>query len=37
MEYFELGDLRTYLDRKPPLPEHEAKEINSITKEQFAI
>ncbi|KAN0067515.1 WD40-repeat-containing domain protein [Elaphomyces granulatus] len=27
MEYLELGDLRTYLDREPPLPEHEAKEI----------
>jgi len=27
MEYLELGDLRIYLDGKPPLPEHEAREI----------
>ncbi|PLB49671.1 kinase-like protein [Aspergillus steynii IBT 23096] len=27
MEYLELGDLHTYLHHKPPLPEHEAKEI----------
>jgi serine/threonine protein kinase len=27
MEYLELGDLHTYLDREPPLPEQEAKEV----------
>jgi serine/threonine protein kinase len=27
MEYLELGDLRIYLDGKPPLAGHEAKEI----------
>lgn len=27
MEYYELGDLHTYLDRKPPLSECEAREI----------
>ncbi|KAN0083476.1 Protein kinase-like domain containing protein [Elaphomyces granulatus] len=27
MEYLELGDLHTYLDREPRLPEHEAKEV----------
>jgi serine/threonine protein kinase len=27
MEYYELGDLHTYLDRKPPLSEREAREI----------
>ena len=27
MEYLELGDLRIYLDGKPPLLEHEAREI----------
>ena len=27
MEYLELGDLRIYLDGKPPLPELEAREI----------
>ena len=27
MEYLELGDLRIYLDGKPSLPEHEAREI----------
>jgi serine/threonine protein kinase len=27
MEYLELGDLKCYLDDKPPLPEHEAREI----------
>lgn len=27
MEYVELGDLHSYLNRKPPLPEHEASEI----------
>ncbi|KAI9043586.1 kinase-like protein [Aspergillus affinis] len=27
MEYLELGDLHTYLQHKPALPEHEAKEV----------
>ena len=25
--HLELGGLKCYLDRKPPLPEHEAREI----------
>ncbi|KAK2756397.1 hypothetical protein FQN54_005289 [Arachnomyces sp. PD_36] len=29
MEYLDLGDLYTYLHRKPPLPEDEAKQVTS--------